>query len=110
EGPGNAEFRKANGNNPLKGYITVSNDCDNLFIEIVPAGDEPDGVHLGLFQGESFPKENGTESSLNSYEQISFSFPLSDFDTSSELRIFSKAWGIFAGTETWGKANYFTYT
>ena len=111
EGPGQAEFRKNNNNSVSQGYILVSNDCDNLYVEIVPAGDLPDGVHLGLFQGDLFPKENGTESDLDAYDyQPTYTFSLDDFDTSQELRIFSKAWGTFAGMETWGKASYFTYT
>ena len=110
EGPGEAAFVKDNSKN--HGYIEVSNDCENLYVVIVPAGEDPEDVHLSFFQGDSNPKENGTEGELNSYEgQTSFTFPLTDFDTSQELRIFSKAWGVFAGTESWGKkASYFSYT
>lgn len=110
------EFRKPNGKEELRGTIFVTNDCDTLYIEIVPEGNIPDEVKLGLFQeGDVFPKTNGEpdqvqEYEISSLEDLTWAFPLADFDTSMEISIFSKAWGIWTGDLEWGdKSSYFNY-
>ncbi len=105
-------FYSGNSDN-LKGTVSITNDCDNMYIQIIPNGDDPDGVKLGLFQGDNNPKENGTDSDLENLDMsggLVWAFPLSGFDELAELRIFVKAWGDYSGTIEWGnKASYFIY-
>lgn len=117
EAEAQGEFRKPNGKEELRGNIFVTNDCENLYIEIVPEKNYPDEVKLGLFQeGEEFPKTNGEPDQVQVYdisseEDLIWTFPLEDFDTSIDLSIFSKAWGIWTGDLEWGdKGSYFIYT
>lgn len=117
EAEAQGEFRKPNGKEELQGTIFVTNDCDNLYIEIVSEKNNPDEVKLGLFQeGDEFPKTNGEPDQVEVYDtsseaELTWTFPLTDFDTSAEISIFSKAWGIWAGDLEWGdKGSYLKYT
>lgn len=114
EGPGNGSYVQNSGK--TRGHIYVSNDCNYLYVEIIPTEGDPDDPKIGLFQGEeNFPPTNGTDGGIpdnSTYlENLTWTFPLELFDTTQPLSIFSKAWGSWAGTNSWGnQASYLNYT
>src|SRR5690606_41886890 len=49
----------------LKGTLSVWNDCDNLYVQIVPEGDAPDDAKLGVFIDGALPSTNGGSKNIN---------------------------------------------
>lgn len=98
----------------LKGTLAVWNDCDNLYVEILPSGDSPEDAELGLFS--TLPTLNNGGNLVNNLEfdltdatDLKWTISLSTLDTDAELLVFAKAWGDWAGTLVHGKQEYSTY-
>lgn len=101
----------------LKGTVSVTNDCDNLYIEIVPTGEDPTDAKLGIFANGDLPGTSGQSgniktddfSHLDSATDLIWTISLND---ETSFNIFITAWGgDWAGAEsTEGiNQNYITY-
>ena len=115
-GPGEGAF--VNNGGKTFGYIFVTNDCENIYIEFAPTGtDDIEEVKMGVF-------EDGTLPSLNNGGNINVWTPFSyDLSNGADLKwvvpysagqtsvnIFANAWGQWAGDLQHGKVNYLTYS
>lgn len=100
----------------LKGTLSVTNDCDNLYIEIIPTGDDPEDAKLGVFADEALPETSGHSGNIKTDDffnlpenSLTWSIPLHG---ETSFNIFIKAWSTWAGAEsTEGiNQNYIAYT
>lgn len=102
----------------LKGTVLVTNDCDNLYIEIVPTGNDPTDAKLGVFADGGLPATNGQSGnistngfySLESAPDLKWTFQLED---ETSFNIFITAWGgDWAGASSTDgiNQNYINYT
>ena len=97
----------------LKGVISVTHDCDNLYVKLTPNGADPDDVKLGIFQGANLPSENGYSGEMQ-YNKANgvkvgtdwiwtFNIEAESYDPKENLNIFFTAWGgDWIGTSTLG--------
>lgn len=100
----------------LHGTLEIWNDCNNLYLQIIPNDDsEPEDVGIWLFT--ELPTLNGggnqvtgeSQYDLDDAVDLTWSFPVSNFDTEQELLVFFKAWGSFAGTSLHEEVAYTAY-
>lgn len=110
-------------NNMVVGQVTVTNDCDYLFIKMESAKGGLDEVAVGAYTSTvDFPKQNGTQGDLMWDETDAttdtpsdpvdylWSIPLETFGTDTSISIFVNTKGGWAGPEAWGdKASYYNY-
>ncbi|MGY5850300.1 hypothetical protein [Salegentibacter sp. F14] len=104
-----------NNGGKLKGSLLVTQDCDNLYVQIT--GD-PDEVYLGVFDENDNPQVNQNNDKvkyatlpddLSTADQYQWTFPLSGFSTET-VKIFARSWGNWVGDLSYYDASYFTYT
>lgn len=99
------------GSGNLQGTFSIWNDCNNLYVQVTPNGDNPDGVKLGIFEDLNLPSENGTAGEMqysldsDNVVNLTWTFNLSDFNTSSGINVFINAWSDWAGAQTLGTKN-----
>lgn len=108
-------FYSGNSGN-LKGTVSVTNDCDNLFIEIIPTGDDPEDAKLGVFSDGALPGTSGQSGNIKTDDfsnlpenSLTWTIPLNE---ETSFNIFIKAWSTWAGAESTDgiNQNYITYT
>ncbi len=115
-GPGEGAFTNPSGK--VFGYIFVTNDCNNIYIEYAANGtDDIDEVRMGVFVNGGLPSLNGGGNAnvdsefpynLNNGPELKWVVPYSAETTS--VNIFATAWGHGAGDKIIGKEKYITYT
>ena len=82
----------------LKGTVSLWHDCDNLYVQLTPTGDNPTDAKLGIFEGY-LPNENGYSSemqyNLEDANNLLWTFDLATagWDEHTSLNIFFTAWG-----------------
>lgn len=101
----------------LKGTVSITNDCDNLYIEIVPTGDDPTDAKLGVFAEGALPGTSGGSGNiktdgfddLTSSTDLIWTIPLNE---ATSFNIFINAWGDWAGAASSAGINqhYIAYT
>lgn len=98
----------------LRGTLSISQDCDNLYIAI---SGNPDGFHLGIYNENANPplKQNGTidhgslPDNLITATNYEWVFPLASF-TSTKIKIFARGWGgEWAGDNEFANGSYLEY-
>lgn len=102
---------KKNGNDYF-GTLHVTNDCENLYIQL----EDADDVNLGLYEdSEGFPTinpngkvPNGLDLTADDSVDLLWTFPLSDFSGNS-ISIFANTANIWVGDIEYGDALYFNY-
>ncbi len=105
-----------NNGRKLQGTLSITNDCDNLYLEIIPEGDAPGEVDIWILTelpelnggGNNIP--GGSQYDLDDADGLTWSFALSEFDTEQEILIFTKAWGSFAGPQLIQDVSYTEYS
>ena len=101
----------------LKATVSITNDCDNLYIEIVPTGDDPTDAKLGVFTDGALPEANGGSGNvktdgfagLATATDLKWTIPLNE---ATSFNIFINAWGDWTGAELSEGINqtYISYT
>lgn len=93
----------------LKGTVSITHDCDNLYVKLTPTGDAPTTVKLGIFKETNLPNENGYAGEmhygLEDGKDLLWTFNIAEngYNTASNLNIFFTAWGgSWIGTNTLG--------
>ena len=114
-GPGEGAF--VNNGGKTFGYIFVTNDCENIYIEFAPTGtDDIEEVKMGVFANGGLPTLNGGGNAnvdsefpynLDNGPELKWVIPYSAGTTS--VNIFATAWGHGAGDKITGKEKYLTY-
>lgn len=100
----------------VKGTVHVTNDCDNLYVQVTGEGDE---ANLGIYEDMAdFPKKNGAQENVapgdleydqNDAVDFLWTFPLSDFKGDG-VYIFVNSGAAWGGDQAYGSAKYFHYT
>src|SRR5690606_3253858 len=89
----------------LKGTLCVWNDCDNLYVQLVPKGDAPEDAKLGVFMDGALPSTNGASKNINtdgflgldSANDLTWTISLKE---ATSFNIFVNAWSDWAGASS----------